>query len=110
MRTDSMRISPDAVQEIREYIGKDLGAKYLPATENVYKSKKAVEAQDAHEAIRPTNVRFLPEQIRRYLSDEQYRLYKLIWERAVTRHVTPRCSTRQRWISKRRRTPATTSG
>jgi DNA topoisomerase-1 len=89
MRTDSTRISPDAVKEIREYIGKDLGAKYLPATENVYKSKKAVEAQDAHEAIRPTNVRFLPDQIRRYLSDEQYRLYKLIWERAVTSQMTP---------------------
>jgi len=89
MRTDSTRISPDAVQEIRDYIAKDLGAKYLPATENVYKSKKAVEAQDAHEAIRPTNVRFLPDQIRRYLSDEQYRLYKLIWERAVTSQMTP---------------------
>lgn len=89
MRTDSTRISPDAIAEIREYIGKDLGAKYLPATENVYKSKKAVEAQDAHEAIRPTNVRFLPDQIRRYLSDEQYRLYKLIWERAVTSQMTP---------------------
>jgi len=89
MRTDSTRISPDAVQEIRDYIAKDLGAKYLPATENVYKSKKAVEAQDAHEAIRPTNVRFIPEQIRRYLSDEQYRLYKLIWERAVTSQMTP---------------------
>jgi DNA topoisomerase-1 len=89
MRTDSTRISPDAVKEIREYIAKDLGAKYLSATENVYKSKKAVEAQDAHEAIRPTNVRFVPDQIRRYLSDEQYRLYKLIWERAVTSQMTP---------------------
>src|ERR1700753_328140 len=75
MRTDSTRISPDAVKEIRDYIAKDLGAKYLSPTENVYKSKKAVEAQDAHEAIRPTNVRFVPDQIRRYLSDEQYRLY-----------------------------------
>ncbi len=89
MRTDSTRISPDAVKEIRDYIAKDLGANYLSATENVYKSKKAVEAQDAHEAIRPTNVRFIPDQIRRYLSDEQYRLYKLIWERAVTSQMTP---------------------
>src|SRR6185312_14489437 len=89
MRTDSTRISPDAIKEIREYIAKDRGAKYLPATENVYKSKKAVEAQDAHEAIRPTNIRFVPDQIRRYLSDEQYRLYKLIWERAVTSQMTP---------------------
>src|ERR1700712_3754151 len=89
MRTDSTRISPDAVQEIRDYIAKDIGAKYLPATENVYKSKKAVEAQDAHEAIRPTNIRFVPDQIRKYLSDERCRLYKLIWERAVTSQMTP---------------------
>jgi DNA topoisomerase I len=86
MRTDSTRMSPDAVKDIREFIAK-LGPQYLPATENVYKSKK--DAQDAHEAIRPTNVKFVPDQIRKYLSDEQYRLYKLIWERAVTSQMTP---------------------
>src|SRR6202020_3029075 len=53
---------------------------------NVYKSKK--DAQEAHEAIRPTNVSFVPDEVRRYLSDEQYRLYKLIWERAVTSQMT----------------------
>jgi len=87
MRTDSTRMSPDAVQEIREWVGKKFGDKYLPATENVYKSKK--DAQEAHEAIRPTSVSFVPDEVRKYLSDEQYRLYKLIWERAVTSQMTP---------------------
>ena len=87
MRTDSTRMSPDAVQEIREWVGKKFGDKYLPATENVYKSKK--DAQEAHEAIRPTSVSFVPDDVRKYLSDEQYRLYKLIWERAVTSQMTP---------------------
>jgi len=87
MRTDSTRMSPDAVQEIREWVGKKFGDKYLPATENTYKSKK--DAQEAHEAIRPTSVSFVPDEVRKYLSDEQYRLYKLIWERAVTSQMTP---------------------
>jgi DNA topoisomerase-1 len=87
MRTDSTRMSPDAVQEIREWVGKKFGDKYLPATENIYKSKK--DAQEAHEAIRPTSVSFVPDEVRKYLSDEQYRLYKLIWERAVTSQMTP---------------------
>jgi DNA topoisomerase-1 len=87
MRTDSTRMSPDAVREIRDYVGKSFGAKYLPEKENTYKSKK--DAQDAHEAIRPTSVAFTPDSIRRYLSDEQYRLYRLIWERAVTSQMTP---------------------
>ena len=87
MRTDSTRISPDAVAEIREWVGKKFGAKYLPESENTYKSKK--DAQEAHEAIRPTSIALVPDQIRRYLSDEQYRLYKLIWERAVTSQMTP---------------------
>ena len=87
MRTDSTRVSPDALEEVREYIGKELGAAYLPAKENTFKSKK--DAQDAHEAIRPTHVSFVPEEIRRYLSDEQYRLYRLIWQRFVESQMTP---------------------
>jgi DNA topoisomerase-1 len=87
MRTDSTRISPDAVKEIRDFVGKKFGAKYLPEKENTYKSKK--DAQEAHEAIRPTSVSFVPDEVRRYLSDEQYRLYKLIWERAVTSQMSP---------------------
>ena len=81
MRTDSVRVSPDAIQDARAYIGKKLGEKYLPANPNVFKGKK--DAQDAHEAIRPTNVELAPDEIKRYLSDEQYKLYKLIWQRFV---------------------------
>src|SRR5277367_3722224 len=88
MRTDSTRVSPDAIAEAREFIGK-LGAKYLPASANEYAGKKQVQAQDAHEAIRPTNVAYTPDSIRRYLSDEQYRLYKLIWQRFVSSQMTP---------------------
>jgi DNA topoisomerase I len=88
MRTDSTRVSADAIAEAREFIGK-LGAKYLPATPNEYLGKKQVEAQDAHEAIRPTNVAYTPDSIRKYLSDEQFRLYKLIWQRFVSSQMTP---------------------
>ncbi len=87
MRTDSTRVSPDAVTEVREYISSKLGEQYLPAKENTYKSKK--DAQDAHEAIRPTHVEFLPDEIRKYLSDEQYRLYRMIWQRFVESQMTP---------------------
>ncbi|HEY5213771.1 MAG TPA: type I DNA topoisomerase, partial [Acidobacteriaceae bacterium] len=87
MRTDSTNMSADAVKEIREWVDKKYGGKYLPEKANVYKSKK--DAQEAHEAIRPTNVAFTPDSIAKYLSDEQNRLYKLIWERAVTSQMTP---------------------
>ncbi len=87
MRTDSTRMSPDAVKDVRDWVKKKFGEKYLPANENVYKSKK--DAQDAHEAIRPTNIGYVPDEVRKYLSDEQYRLYKLIWERAVTSQMVP---------------------
>jgi DNA topoisomerase-1 len=88
MRTDSTRVSPDAIAEAREFIGK-LGAAYLPATPNEYAGKKQEQAQDAHEAIRPTSVAYTPQSIRKYLSDEQFRLYKLIWQRFVSSQMTP---------------------
>src|ERR1700734_957204 len=66
MRTDSTNMSADAVAEIREWVGKKFGGKYLPEKANIYKSKK--DAQEAHEAIRPTNVSFVPDGGRRYLS------------------------------------------
>jgi DNA topoisomerase I len=87
MRTDSTNMSADAVKEIREWVGKKFGDKYVPEKPNTYKSKK--DAQEAHEAIRPTSVEYTPEQMRKYLSDEQYRLYKLIWERAVSSQMMP---------------------
>jgi DNA topoisomerase-1 len=88
MRTDSTRVSPDAIAEAREFIGK-FGPQYLPASPNEYAGKKQEQAQDAHEAIRPTNVSFTPGSIRKYLSDEQFRLYKLIWQRFVSSQMTP---------------------
>jgi len=87
MRTDSPRVAPEAIEGAREWIGKQLGAQYLPATPNLYKGKKA--AQDAHEAIRPTDVSRTPESIARYLTEEQLKLYRLIWQRFVASQVTP---------------------
>ena len=87
MRTDSPRIAPEAIEGAREWIGKQLGAKYLPASPNVYKGKKA--AQDAHEAIRPTDASRTPESIARYLTEEQLKLYRLIWQRFVASQMTP---------------------
>jgi DNA topoisomerase-1 len=87
MRTDSTRVSPDAVQSVREWIGEKLGKQYLPESPNVFKSKK--DAQDAHEAIRPSNPELHPDDIRKSLSDEQYRLYKLIWQRFVASQMMP---------------------
>jgi DNA topoisomerase-1 len=87
MRTDSPRVAPEAIEGAREWIGKQLGARYLPASPNVYKGKKA--AQDAHEAIRPTDASRTPESIARYLTEEQLKLYRLIWQRFVASQMTP---------------------
>jgi len=87
MRTDSPRIAPEAIAGAREWIGSQLGAQYLPATANVYKGKKA--AQDAHEAIRPTDASRTPESIARYLTEEQLKLYRLIWQRFVASQMMP---------------------
>jgi DNA topoisomerase I len=86
MRTDSPRVAPDAIAGAREWIGKQLGPKYLPAAANQYKGKK--DAQDAHEAIRPTDVNRTPDAIAKYLSDEQLKLYRLIWQRFVASQMT----------------------
>jgi DNA topoisomerase-1 len=87
MRTDSPRVSPEAIAGAREWIGKQLGPQYLPKEPNVYKGKKA--AQDAHEAIRPTDASRTPESIARYLTEEQLKLYRLIWQRFVASQMTP---------------------
>src|ERR1700723_1594283 len=87
MRTDSTRVSPDAIAEARNWIEQTHGKDYLPAAPNAFKSKK--DAQDAHEAIRPTSVALHPEEIKRYLSDEQFRLYRLIWQRFVASQMVP---------------------
>ncbi|MGB6973482.1 MAG: type I DNA topoisomerase [Terracidiphilus sp.] len=87
MRTDSPRVAPDAKISAREWIEKNLGKHYLPETPNAYKGKK--DAQDAHEAIRPTDAARTPETMARYLSDEQLKLYTLIWRRFVASQITP---------------------
>jgi DNA topoisomerase-1 len=87
MRTDSTNLSADAITGIREWVRAHIDDKHLSKDINVHKSKQG--AQEAHEAIRPTNIDFEPEKIRRYLSTEQYKLYKLIWERAVTSQMAP---------------------
>jgi len=79
MRTDSTHLSGEAVKEVRNYISKHLGDNYLPAKENIYASKKG--AQQAHEAIRPTDVDFTPSDIKQFLTAEQYKLYDLVWRR-----------------------------
>jgi len=87
MRTDSPRVSPEAVQGAREWIKRQLGPQYLPASPNDYKGKK--DAQDAHEAIRPSDASRTPESIARYLSDEQLKLYTLIWRRFIASQMVP---------------------
>jgi len=87
MRTDSPRVSPEAIGGAREWIGKELGTQYLPESHNVFKGKK--DAQDAHEAIRPTDTARTPESVARYLSDEQLKLYTLIWRRFVASQMAP---------------------
>ncbi|RFA24756.1 DNA topoisomerase I [Alkalilimnicola ehrlichii] len=82
MRTDSVNLSAEAVSEIRETIAERYGKQNVPAKPQVYRTK-AKNAQEAHEAIRPTSARNYPEQVRSKLSDEQYKLYELIWKRAV---------------------------
>ena len=81
MRTDSTRIAGEALQEVREMIMRDYGSEYLPKSPRHFKVKSS--AQDAHEAIRPTSMARPPKKIRRYLTDEQFKLYELIWNRFV---------------------------
>lgn len=82
MRTDGVDVAPEAVAEIRSLIGKDFGARYVPGAPRKYTSK-VKNAQEAHEAIRPTDVRRHPRDVARFLEPEQARLYELIWKRTV---------------------------
>ena len=81
MRTDSLRLSEDAVKEAADYIRERWGDRYVPEKPRQYKTRAG--AQDGHEAIRPTNVRLTPEEVKSSLTGDQYKLYKLIWERFV---------------------------
>jgi DNA topoisomerase-1 len=87
MRTDSVRVSDDAVKEVREYIGGKFGKEYLPDKPNEYKTKKA--AQDAHEAIRPTSAMRSPDDMAAYLAEDQLKVYRLIWMRFLASQMSP---------------------
>ncbi len=87
MRTDSTRIAPEAIEEVRGYIKDTFAPAYLPEKPNVYSSRKG--AQDAHEAIRPTSVHLTPDAVKEFLTPEQYRLYELIWRRFVASQLSP---------------------
>ena len=87
MRTDSVRVSAEAVAEARDHIKATFGDGFVPQTPNEYKSKAG--AQDAHEAIRPTSMQYEPEAVRSYLTPDQYSLYRLIWNRFVASQMTP---------------------
>jgi DNA topoisomerase-1 len=87
MRTDSTRVAPEAIAEVREYVGKEYGAAYLPETPNTFKEKK--DAQGAHEAIRPTSAMRHPDQMKQYLKEDEFKVYKLIWQRFVASQIMP---------------------
>jgi len=86
MRTDSLRISEEALADAREFIVRQYGAEYYPGQPTRYKTKAG--AQDAHEAIRPTNVFITPDKVRSSVTNDQYRLYRLIWSRFIASQMT----------------------
>ncbi|WP_239352292.1 type I DNA topoisomerase [Snodgrassella communis] len=88
MRTDSVSLSDDAVIEIRHYIDNKIGSEYLPSAPKIYKTKSK-NAQEAHEAIRPTSVYRTPEAVKPFLTADQFRLYQMIWQRAVACQMAP---------------------
>jgi DNA topoisomerase I len=87
MRTDSYHVSNDALAQVRELIPSRFGGQYLPEKPNYYKSKK--DAQEAHEAIRPTDVSRTPDDVRKHLPDDLFKLYQLIWQRFVASQMLP---------------------
>jgi DNA topoisomerase-1 len=86
IRTDSVRIADEAQQQAREYIQKQYGDRYLPEKPNIYKGRKG--AQDAHEAIRPAHIEFTPQSVKASLNSNQYKLYKLIYERFIASQMS----------------------
>jgi len=87
MRTDSFRLSDEALAETRGWLGREFGPEFVPEKPNFYRSKKG--AQEAHEAIRPSSIERTPASLRPFLTDEQFKLYDLIWKRAVASQATP---------------------
>src|SRR5487761_569403 len=86
-RTDSVHVSADAIAQVRDFVGSNYGPGYVPEKPNFFKSKK--QAQEAHEAIRPTDVVRSPDQVKRYLDEDMFKLYQLIWQRFVASQMVP---------------------
>ena len=89
MRTDGTQISNEAISDFRKFIDKEHGKEYLPENPNSYTGKKAKNAQEAHEAIRPTDISKKPTDMKKYLSTDQSKLYELIWNRALSSQMNP---------------------
>jgi len=87
MRTDSVRVAPEAINQAREYIRKEFGADYLPEKPPVYKTKKF--AQEAHEAVRPTHIDRKPSELKQFLTEEQFELYELVFNRFLASQMNP---------------------
>jgi DNA topoisomerase-1 len=87
MRTDSTRVSGQALTDVREHIQSAFGEAYLPAKPNIYRAKKG--AQDAHEAIRPTSMEYDPDRVKPHLTKEQFYIYRIIWNRFVASQMLP---------------------
>ena len=83
MRTDSVIMSKTAISEVRSYVEENIGKVYLPKEPRIYKSKTK-NAQEAHECVRPTNISLSPEKIKKYLIQDEFKLYEIIWQRAVS--------------------------
>jgi DNA topoisomerase-1 len=89
MRTDSVRVSDAAIKQAREYINAQFDKRYLPDEPNVYKGGRGSKIQDAHEAIRPTEVGLKPDDLKKYLERDLFKLYQLIWRRFLASQMTP---------------------
>ena len=87
MRTDSVRVGDDAISDVRQYIGQRYGTQFVPPGPNIYKGKK--DAQDAHEAVRPTSMAYAPEVVEKYLAEDEMKLYRLVWNRFVASQMMP---------------------
>src|SRR5256712_9027735 len=90
MRTDSVRVADSAIAQARDYIAKEFGKRYLPAEPVMHKGGKSnSRVQDAHEAIRPTDVLRRPDDLKQHLDAKQFKLYQLVWRRFVASQMTP---------------------
>ncbi len=89
MRTDSTRISEEKISEVRDFIKDSFGSNYLPETPNNHEKKNKANVQDAHEAIRPTSLKYSPEFVKKFLDNKSYKLYELIWRRFIASQMNP---------------------